>query len=253
MVLGIDEVGRGALAGEVTICGCLLSSNLPQLCYKFNPKKWTPLLSSDLKLVTDSKLLTSKNREKVANLAKACSLKFIVLSAGNNLIDEFGIGVCLSYLVSLAIFFIDVNDKELKIIIDGKIKILESLDLNLLNKIYLENKPRLAASQVLMYENEIRNGQLKTNKPQLIKLLPKEVLFLTTRENKADSKYLSVAMASNLAKVSRDQQMIKIGQLYPVYNWQQNKGYGTEENREAIKKYPENIYLRKTFLSRILN
>jgi len=64
---------------------------------------------------------------------------------------------------------------------------------------------------------------------------------------KGDSKYMSIAAASILAKTSRDKYMIRIHQEYPMYNWKQNKGYPTVEHREAIKKYGITKYHRKSF------
>lgn len=64
---------------------------------------------------------------------------------------------------------------------------------------------------------------------------------------KGDGKYLNIAAASILAKTYRDEYMIKIHEEYPMYNWKQNKGYPTEEHREAIQKYGTTIYHRKSF------
>ncbi|MEY8847795.1 ribonuclease HII [Psychroserpens sp. XS_ASV72] len=64
---------------------------------------------------------------------------------------------------------------------------------------------------------------------------------------KGDSKYLSIAAASILAKTSRDHYMAKIHEEFPMYNWLQNKGYPTKEHREAIKKYGVTKYHRKSF------
>ncbi|WP_299104906.1 ribonuclease HII [uncultured Winogradskyella sp.] len=64
---------------------------------------------------------------------------------------------------------------------------------------------------------------------------------------KGDSKYLSIAAASVLAKTYRDDYMEKIHEEYPMYNWKQNKGYPTKEHRAAIKKYGVTKYHRKTF------
>lgn len=64
---------------------------------------------------------------------------------------------------------------------------------------------------------------------------------------KGDSKYLSIAAASILAKTYRDQYMATIHQEFPMYNWLQNKGYPTKEHREAIKKYGITKYHRKSF------
>ncbi|UGU14423.1 ribonuclease HII [Sinomicrobium kalidii] len=64
---------------------------------------------------------------------------------------------------------------------------------------------------------------------------------------KGDSKYMSIAAASVLAKTHRDAYMEKIHEEYPMYNWKKNKGYPTKEHREAIKKYGVTKYHRKSF------
>lgn len=64
---------------------------------------------------------------------------------------------------------------------------------------------------------------------------------------KGDSKYLSIAAASILAKTYRDDYMNMIHEEYPMYNWKKNKGYPTMEHREAIRKYGITKYHRKTF------
>lgn len=64
---------------------------------------------------------------------------------------------------------------------------------------------------------------------------------------KGDSKYMSIAAASILAKTTRDAYMEKIHLEYPMYNWKQNKGYPTKEHRAAIKKYGITKYHRKSF------
>ncbi|WP_178989914.1 ribonuclease HII [Winogradskyella schleiferi] len=64
---------------------------------------------------------------------------------------------------------------------------------------------------------------------------------------KGDSKYLSIAAASVLAKTYRDDYMAKIHNEFPMYNWKQNKGYPTKEHRAAIKKYGITKYHRKSF------
>ena len=64
---------------------------------------------------------------------------------------------------------------------------------------------------------------------------------------KGDSKYLSIAAASVLAKTSRDLYMEKIHEEFPRYNWKKNKGNPTKEHRAAIKKYGITKYHRKSF------
>jgi len=64
---------------------------------------------------------------------------------------------------------------------------------------------------------------------------------------KGDSKYMSIAAASVLAKTYRDDYMDKIHEEFPMYNWKQNKGYPTQEHREAIRKYGITKYHRLSF------
>jgi len=64
---------------------------------------------------------------------------------------------------------------------------------------------------------------------------------------KGDSKYLSIAAASILAKTYRDDYMNTLHEEYPMYNWKKNKGYPTLEHREAIRKYGITKYHRKSF------
>ncbi|GAA4043203.1 ribonuclease HII [Flavobacterium chungnamense] len=64
---------------------------------------------------------------------------------------------------------------------------------------------------------------------------------------KGDSKYMSIAAASVLAKTYRDEYMDKIHEEFPMYNWKQNKGYPTKEHREAIRKYGTTKYHRMSF------
>ncbi|MCF8715902.1 ribonuclease HII [Joostella atrarenae] len=64
---------------------------------------------------------------------------------------------------------------------------------------------------------------------------------------KGDSKYLSIAAASILAKTYRDAYMEQIHEEFPMYNWKKNKGYPTKEHREAIRKYGVTKYHRTSF------
>ena len=62
-----------------------------------------------------------------------------------------------------------------------------------------------------------------------------------------DNKYLSIAAASILAKVKRDEIMCDLNNLFPVYDWKNNKGYGTISHIEMISKYGLCRFHRKTF------
>jgi len=64
---------------------------------------------------------------------------------------------------------------------------------------------------------------------------------------RGDSLSVSIAAASIIAKVSRDQLMDRYHVLYPQYNFLKNKGYGTKEHREAVKKYGRCKIHRRSF------
>jgi len=64
---------------------------------------------------------------------------------------------------------------------------------------------------------------------------------------KGDSKYLSIAAASVLAKTYRDDYMEEIHLDFPDYNWKKNKGYPTKEHRNAIRAIGISFHHRKTF------
>jgi len=64
---------------------------------------------------------------------------------------------------------------------------------------------------------------------------------------KGDSKYLSIAAASILAKTYRDDYMEKIHQEFPAYFWSKNKGYPTVEHRNSIREFGATIHHRKSF------
>lgn len=64
---------------------------------------------------------------------------------------------------------------------------------------------------------------------------------------KGDSKYLSIAAASILAKTYRDDYMNRLAEEFPQYDWLSNKGYPTKKHREAIRQYGITPYHRKSY------
>lgn len=68
---------------------------------------------------------------------------------------------------------------------------------------------------------------------------------------KGDSKSASIAAASVIAKVHRDEFMAEIGQKYPDYCWEKNKGYPTKAHLEAIRKLGCCEWHRKSFLTKV--
>lgn len=102
---------------------------------------------------------------------------------------------------------------------------------------------------------EIAVGHLKPM-PNLV-LIDGNKLFNTKLKTlaivKGDAKSFSIAAASIIAKVTRDNIMKKVSSQYPLYLWDHNKGYPTKAHIEAVRKYGISPLHRKTFLKRILN
>lgn len=70
--------------------------------------------------------------------------------------------------------------------------------------------------------------------------------------DKADEKSITVASASIIAKVTRDEYMQKMSKIYPQYKFDINKGYGTKEHIGALKKYGSCPIHRKTFIKKYI-
>jgi ribonuclease HII len=109
-------------------------------------------------------------------------------------------------------------------------------------------------------EINILNASIKAMQESILKLTPTPNYIIVDGNRfkpvgniphstivKGDSKYMSIAAASVLAKTYRDAYMDKIHEEFPMYNWKQNKGYPTKEHRAAIKKYGPCKYHRMTF------
>ncbi|AIL66095.1 Ribonuclease HII [Rickettsiales bacterium Ac37b] len=79
------------------------------------------------------------------------------------------------------------------------------------------------------------NAKLQLNVPEIVNIV------------KGDSQSLSIAAASIIAKVTRDQIMYDLAKEFPMYNWNTNVGYGTKDHINAINSYGICKYHRKTF------
>lgn len=81
----------------------------------------------------------------------------------------------------------------------------------------------------------------------LIDAMPLEINIPTTSIIKGDSKSITIAAASIIAKVTRDRMMDELDTLYPMYGYKDHKGYPTKKHIEAIKKYGLIDGYRKTY------
>ena len=101
------------------------------------------------------------------------------------------------------------------------------------------------ATKVAMIE-AIKNTNIKLDHV-LIDAMPLNVEINTTSIIKGDSKSISIAAASVIAKVTRDKMMYELDKKYPMYDLANNKGYGTKKHINAIKEYGITKYHRLSF------
>ncbi len=167
-------------------------------------------------LLNDSKKLSEKSRELLKPIIEAEAVCFAVSHLLPDEIDE--INILNASMKAMQECILKLNKIPEYIIVDGNRNLNAKLGLKCtVGKIF--------------NQQEI----------ELLKSIPNQSII------KGDSKYMSIAAASILAKTYRDEYMNKIHEEYPMYNWKKNKGYPTTEHREAIKKYGITKYHRKSF------
>ena len=167
-------------------------------------------------LLNDSKQLSEKTREKLKSIIEATSISFSVTHLEPKIIDE--INILNASIKAMQECITKLNPLPNYIIVDG-------------------NSPLIPKGGI-----KNKGGNLFTDSE--IEILPS---IPTTSIIKGDSKYMSIAAASVLAKTYRDEYMNRIHEEFPMYNWKQNKGYPTIEHREAIRKYGITKYHRMSF------
>ena len=166
--------------------------------------------------LNDSKQLSEKNREQLKPILEETALSFAVTHIHNEEIDE--INILNASMKAMQESILKLSPLPEYIIVDGNRPIFSKLGIkNTFGKIFSQN--------------EI----------DVLKKIPNTSII------KGDSKFLSIAAASVLAKTYRDEYMNRIHEEFPMYNWKKNKGYPTVEHREAIKKYGITKYHRKSF------
>lgn len=173
--------------------------------------------------------------------------------------DEAGRG-CLAGPVTAAAVILPDNF-ESALLNDSKQLSEKSRDI--LKPIIEENAVTFAVTHLeplIIDEINILNASIKAMQESVLKLNPTPAHIIVDGNRfkpvnnipynciiKGDSKFMSIAAASVLAKTYRDEYMNKIHEEFPMYNWKQNKGYPTKEHREAIRKYGTTKYHRMSF------
>jgi ribonuclease HII len=175
-VVGIDEVGRGPIAGPVSVCAVLIPRNLGR---------------KDFRGVRDSKKLSSKKREEwflyMKDKKEKGRLNYAVASVGPKKIDDIGISKSIRLATKRAIDRLGVRPEECKVLLDGG----------------------LSAPSKFKDQKTIIKGE---------------------------DKEFSIALASVIAKVTRDKKMRRLSGVYPHYLFEEHKGYGTFKHYQIIRK-----------------
>lgn len=193
-VAGLDEVGRGALAGPVVVGAVLLTH------VRRPPRD-----------INDSKKLSPTKREVVFRdiVPWATEVSFGLASAAE--IDEWGMSDALRLAASRALRVLTIQPTH--VMIDGPVDLTE---------------PRMAASDVLSeFVRDPTRG-------------------VTTIVG-GDSICASIAAASIVAKVSRDQLMVELDRCHPEYDWASNKGYGSRRHRIALAQWGATKFHRQSW------
>ncbi len=173
--------------------------------------------------------------------------------------DEVGRG-CLAGPVVAAAVIVDKNFKQ-NLVNDSKtlnFKTRQNLDLYI-----RENAVDFAIAELspeFIDQHNILNASLHAMHRALDQLKTRPELILVDGNKfhpynyiphhciiKGDSKYLSIAAASIIAKNYRDNLMIKLHEEFPDYGWNTNFGYCTKTHQKALKKFGPNIHHRKSF------
>lgn len=182
-ISGLDEAGRGALAGPVCVGAVILPND-------------NPLLSQTLSGARDSKQLTPRKRLQCIPLIKETALTWGIGFASANEIDALGIVPATRLAASRALERLAIFPHYL--LTDFRLEL-----------------PELDISQTALV--------------------------------KGDQLSLSIACASILAKIARDEKMMALDAAYPEYGFSHHKGYGTRLHREKIARLGQAPIHRKTF------
>ena len=218
IVVGIDEVGRGPLAGPVVACAAVLKS--PDALLTLN----------------DSKKLSRPKREAMFDAVKDACACYAIASASVEEIDEINIleADFLAMRRALqALGFPDLNESapEIPIEVKGSLKDAANVILN-------EAQRNEGSSNGFPNILVAVDGNLKIDK------MPQDIQMPIV---KGDGRIASISAASILAKVFRDRYMDKLEELYPGYGFDKHAGYGTKAHLDAIRRQGFTPAHRKTF------
>ena len=190
-IAGVDEVGRGPLAGPVVTAAVVLPEDF------------------DVLGVDDSKKLSKKHREELYDLILDKALAVGIGQKDNKVIDEINI--------------LEATKLAMKESIEKAEKMLEKRDLGSLDHVLID---AVTLSGISQSQTGIVKG---------------------------DTKSLSIAAASIVAKVTRDRMMEAYAEQYPGYGLESNMGYGTAKHYEGLRQYGITPIHRLSFLKSFMD
>ncbi len=218
-LIGVDEVGRGAFAGPV-VAGAVLVTR------EFLESRWAVTKSGR---INDSKLLTAVEREELW-------FEFETLAGQGQIHANFGVA--------------SIEEIEQHNILGAtKLAMRRALE-GIYPPDAFEQKvePDLfsSAETVATFTPTV-SGRILIDGLSLRNFPYPHTAFVN-----GDARSLCIAMASIIAKVTRDRLMAELDTKFPGYGFAQHKGYGTEEHREALLRIGRCTQHRELFLRKLL-
>ena len=204
-IAGVDEVGRGPLAGPVVAAAVIL----PRGVYH-----------SEMK---DSKLLSPNKREKLAAWIKKSAIAWELGVVGPEEIDR--INILKASLLAMALAYRHLDPVPDYLLIDGPQKIPVE---------FLKDEVRRIRDERGVDFNSASR-------------LPTPAFPSQRAIKKGDRLSHSIAAASIVAKVTRDQIMVEYDRIFPEYGFGQHKGYGSPIHLSALSRYGPSPIHRKSF------
>ncbi|MCL4338289.1 ribonuclease HII [Patescibacteria group bacterium] len=234
LVIGVDEVGRGAFAGPV-VAGAVVLKRFNQWKVTSDNRSAGPVVAGTAVVkeksyvlgveymgIDDSKRLSPQKREKL-DIEIRKYFYFGIGQAGVAEINRFGIVAATEKAMRCAI----------KRVLDQGLRIKEN-----------EN-PKNPDSCFIIRDSNVFLLLDGFN----IKYIPGIGLKNQKAIIKGDRKSISIAAASIVAKVARDNMMCELSGKYEKYKWDENKGYGTSYHRLALSEYGATRFHRRQFVS----
>ena len=211
MICGIDEAGRGPLAGPVCAGAVILGGDFP------------------VNILNDSKKMNSTFRSKARLVIREKAICWGIGWASHAEIDS--INILQASLLAMKRAFFDMINK----ISEKQFPAF----LILLQETLCEEISVIADGKFV--------PDLKSESCLLQNIAGKAAAINCTAMVKADAQVPQVMAASILAKTARDSLMDEMALLYPVYGYEKHKGYPTKAHREAVLKYGPSPIQRLSF------